>query len=359
MPNDFIEGEGGEQVLGEGAGENVLPEFQPEDRPPSPSDKFPTTPAACNPLLDAPVEEQPCNPESDIETPVIAACAPLNITQTTWTSTKCFTAECPPGLISYILGEGGEQILDEFGNPIIAEYSILAAVGEPVTRCATATSNISQADADAQALALAQALAEGELICQLTPVLVELASLNITLLGDYFPVPFEELASLNISLSGTYGIAPHSDSASLMLEIEGEYILMPFIEEAAMSVSLSPISQYALVPFIEYPLLSITVTGSYNSVTVPFALAPDRGSLSLSMSGTYTEVTVGDTAQEEAELVITMAGSYVLKVIPEELGENASLALTTTGNYIFRIIDAGTKTETGTLSLSLSGNYHL
>ena len=359
MPNDFIEGEGGEQVLGEGTGENVLPEFQPEDLPPSPSDKFPTTPAACNPLLDAPVEERPCNPESDIETPVIATCAPLNITQTTWTSTKCFTAECPPGLISYILGEGGEQILDEFGNPIIAEYSILAAIGEPVTRCATATSNISQADADAQALDLAQALAEGELTCQLMPVLVELASLNITLVGEYLLVPIVDNATLQIALSGAYELAPLQDNAALNISLTGEYVIIPFVNYGTLSVGISQFSEYQLMPFVDIGTLTLGLSGLYFPVVQGEIAFQDNGTLQLGLTGSYDETQVGESFEESGTLNLDLTGIYSEVAKPFSAEDAGTLRLTLSGIYFQTARDGGSTVDSDTLTLTMNGDYHI
>lgn len=264
-----------------------------------------------------------------IENETVAVCEPLAALGKEYISNQCYTAECPSGQI-----------------------------GPAVTRCATATSKISQADADAKALAAAQAAAEAELECLPLPVVTDEADLNITLDGLYDLVPFIEYANLIVSLSGEYAIAPFEDLAELTLEMDGVYTLVPFVEYSPLSIGISPISQYAIAPFLERPDLNIRLVGTYAITTTSPDPIIERETLALSLTGAYTSVTISEIVDDEGSLVLTMAGAYTLTVAFEDITENGTLVCSLVGDYVARIVDAGNKIENQTLRLSLTGSYH-
>lgn len=62
---EFIGGEGGDVILGEGGGEPIAEEFTPIPNPVAPQDKFPVTEVPCNRNLDAPTSNKVCHPSNE------------------------------------------------------------------------------------------------------------------------------------------------------------------------------------------------------------------------------------------------------------------------------------------------------
>lgn len=296
----------------------------------TPFEEFPADEKPCTPATNAPVNADACTPGSPVPDSNVPACNPFPNEYPSWVSHQCYTAHCPEGYI-----------------------------GEPVTRCADATSQISQADADAKALAAAQLDAETSLDCSLVELAQDEATLDLSISGlnDLLHAGID-YANLALSISGAYAIPPNEDSATLDLDLTGVNELIPFEELLPLTLTISPLSEYRLETLFDFNTLNLDVLGSYDE---PIIFAPDvaeNKTLTLTLTGEYNETITTETVTEDKELDLSLTGVYALivKTPPDEANE-CTLNLGFDAEYKFRVRVLPERQFSMTLGLGISGTY--